>query len=124
MTRLFDQQAGTMTPVTVIDVSGNTFFRSKTPEKEGYSAVQVGYDDQRNSASTSRTSATSRRPAPRQVLRREFRVETGAALPEAHPGLETFTAGQWVDVIGDQGQGLPGCHQALWFRWPSRPTDP
>lgn len=47
MTRLFDQQAGIMIPVTVIDVSGNTILQTKTPEKDGYSAVQVGYDDQK-----------------------------------------------------------------------------
>ncbi|MBJ7257822.1 MAG: 50S ribosomal protein L3, partial [Akkermansiaceae bacterium] len=38
MTRLFDQQAGTMISVTVIDVSGNTILQSKTPETDGYTA--------------------------------------------------------------------------------------
>ena len=47
MTRLFDQQAGIMIPVTVIDVSGNTILQIKTPEKDGYTAVQVGYGDQK-----------------------------------------------------------------------------
>jgi large subunit ribosomal protein L3 len=47
MTRLFDQQAGIMIPVTVIDVSGNTILQSKTPETDGYTAVQVGYSDQK-----------------------------------------------------------------------------
>jgi len=47
MTRLFDQQAGSMIPVTVIDVSGNTILQVKTPEKDGYTAVQVGYGDQK-----------------------------------------------------------------------------
>ncbi len=47
MTRLFDPQAGIMIPVTVIDVSGNTILQVKTPDKEGYTAVQVGYGDQK-----------------------------------------------------------------------------
>ena len=47
MTRLFDQQAGSMIPVTVIDVSGNTILQVKTPETDGYTAVQVGFDDQK-----------------------------------------------------------------------------
>ncbi|RYG41938.1 50S ribosomal protein L3, partial [bacterium] len=49
MTRLFDQQAGIMIPVTVIDVSGNTVLQTKTPETDGYTAVQVGYGDQKES---------------------------------------------------------------------------
>ena len=47
MTRLFDQQAGIMIPVTVIDVSGNTILQSKTPESDGYTDVQFGYGDQK-----------------------------------------------------------------------------
>ena len=52
MTRLFDQQAGIMIPVTVIDVSGNTILQSKTPETDGYTAVQVGYGDQKEQRAT------------------------------------------------------------------------
>ena len=42
MTRVFDQEAGIMTPVTVIEVAGNEFVQVKTKEKDGYSAVQLG----------------------------------------------------------------------------------
>ena len=47
MTRLFDQQAGSMIPVTVIDVSGNAILQVKTVEKDGYTALQIGFDDQK-----------------------------------------------------------------------------
>ena len=47
MTRVFDNEAGCMIPVTVIDVNGNEFLQVKTSEKHGYSSIQVAYDDQK-----------------------------------------------------------------------------
>ena len=110
MTRLFDSQAGIMIPVTVIEVSGNTILQAKTPDKEGYSAVQVGYDDQKEQRVAKPALGHFKKSgsSPKRFIR-EFRFETGATLPEAHPGLETFTAGQWVDVIGEsKGRGFQG----------------
>lgn len=110
MTRLFDSQAGIMIPVTVIEVSGNTILQAKTPDKEGYSAVQVGYDDQKEQRVAKPALGHFKKSgsSPKRFIR-EFRFETGTTLPEAHPGLETFTAGQWVDVIGEsKGRGFQG----------------
>jgi large subunit ribosomal protein L3 len=109
MTRLFDQQAGTMIPVTVIDVSGNTVLQVKTPEKDGYTALQVGYDDQKEQRVSKPALGIFKKAGstPKRFIK-EFRFENGAA-PEVHPGIETFTAGQWVDVIGDsKGRGFQG----------------
>ena len=47
MTRLFDQESGAMVPVTVIDVKGNTFAQIKTEDKDGYNAIQVAFDGQK-----------------------------------------------------------------------------
>ncbi|MFT4176926.1 MAG: 50S ribosomal protein L3 [Luteolibacter sp.] len=110
MTRLFDQQAGIMIPVTVIDVSGNTILQVKTPEKDGYSAVQVGYGDQKEQRVSKpdlgrfkKASATPKR------FVQEFRFQNDEAAPETHPGAELFSAGQWVDVIGEsKGKGFQG----------------
>ena len=110
MTRLFDQQAGIMIPVTVIDVSGNTILQSKNAEKDGYTAVQVGYDDQKEQRVSKPAMGHFKKAgsSPKRFIR-EFRLEDGAALPETHPGIETFSAGQWVDVIGDsKGKGFQG----------------
>jgi large subunit ribosomal protein L3 len=109
MTRLFDSQAGTMVPVTVIDVSGNTILQTKTPEKDGYSAVQVGYSDQKESrVNKAKLGHFKKSGSTPKRLIREFRFEEGAT-PEVHPGLETFTEGQWVDVIADsKGRGFQG----------------
>src|SRR5207249_6363636 len=48
MTRVYDER-GRATAVTVIDVSGNTKLQVKTPENDGYSALQVGFDTQKES---------------------------------------------------------------------------
>ena len=110
MTRLFDQQAGIMIPVTVIDVSGNTILQVKTPEKDGYTAVQVGYGDQKEQRVIKPDLGRFKKAGstPKRFVQ-EFRFENGAAVPETHTGMETFTAGQWVDVIGDsKGKGFQG----------------
>ena len=110
MTRLFDQQAGIMIPVTVIDVSGNTILQVKTTEKEGYSAVQVGFDDQKEQRVSKPDLARFKKAGstPKRFVK-EFRFAAGAATPEAHTGLDTFAVGQWVDVIGEsKGKGFQG----------------
>ena len=110
MTRLFDEQTQSMIPVTVIDVSGNTILQRKTPETDGYSAVQVGYGDQKEQRVNKPDLARFKKAdsAPKRFVK-EFRFEAGSELPEAHPGLETFSEGQWVDVIGTtKGRGFQG----------------
>jgi large subunit ribosomal protein L3 len=110
MTRLFDQQAGTMISVTVIDVSGNTILQSKTPETDGYTAVQVGYGDQKEQRVSKPALGIFKKAGstPKRFIQ-EFRLENGVELPTVHPGLETFTEGQWVDVIGEsKGRGFQG----------------
>ena len=111
MTRLFDEKNGTMIPVTVIDVSGNTLLQTKTPETDGYSAVQIGFDDQKKVQRVSKPDMgrfTKAGSGPKRHIK-EFRFVAGAELPTALPGLDTFTAGQWVDVIGTtKGRGFQG----------------
>lgn len=110
MTRLFDQQAGSMIPVTVIDVSGNAILQVKTVEKDGYSALQIGFDDQKEQRVSKPDLGRFKKvgSTPKRFIQ-EFRFEKGAATPEAHPGLELFSAGQWVDVIADsKGRGFQG----------------
>lgn len=110
MTRLFDQQAGTMIPVTVIDVSGNAILQTKTLDNDGYSAVQVGYDDQKEQRVNKPDLARFKKAgcAPKRFVR-EFRFMNHEEAPESHPGTELFEVGQWIDVIGNtKGKGFQG----------------
>ena len=113
MTRVFHEATGAMTPVPVIDVAGNAWLQVKTAAKEGYTAVQVGYDDRKDQRATKPALGHFRKhKAATKHLVREFRVAGDAALPDTsatHPGAALFEAGQWVDVTGTtKGKGFQG----------------
>ena len=112
MTRLFTDE-GDAVPVTVVDVSNNRVTQIKTPESDGYAAVQVTFGKRRASRVT--------RPMAGHVAKagteagsvlREFpiSVEEAAALkPGATIGADIFKVGQKVDVSGDTiGKGFSG----------------
>ncbi|MDR2952484.1 MAG: 50S ribosomal protein L3, partial [Treponema sp.] len=48
MTQVFDEQ-GNLTPVTVMKAGPNVVIAQKTVEKDGYKAVVVGIDDEKES---------------------------------------------------------------------------
>ena len=83
MTRVFTDE-GDAVPVTVLDVANNRVTQIKTPEADGYAAVQVTYGKRRASPRRpSRRPATWRKPASRPASRAasEFRDDAGG------PGL-------------------------------------
>jgi large subunit ribosomal protein L3 len=114
MTRVFDNEAGCMIPVTVIDVNGNEFLQVKTSEKHGYSAIQVAYDDQKERRLNlpERTHQAKQGATGAKKLVKEFRFESDDQLPskeEGHPGAALFENGQIVDVLGvTKGKGFQG----------------
>ena len=112
MTRLFDQESGAMVPVTVIDVKGNTFAQIKTEDKDGYNAIQVAFDAQKESRVAKPQAGHFKKLGiqPTKLLK-EFRVEASELPAEGaeDPGVDLFSAGQWVDVIGtSKGKGFQG----------------
>jgi len=117
MTRVFDED-GEAVAVTVIDVSDNEFLQKKTSERDGYTAVQVAYDDQKesrlNRAEEGHVKAHGGSPK-KKVL--EFRLDGDEHLPEIdHPGIDLFDEGQWVDVIGtSKGKGFQGVMKRYHF---------
>lgn len=113
MTRIFDREAGIMIPVTVIDVAGNEFLQVKTTESDGYAAVQVGYDDQKESRLNAPAKGHFKKhDVSTKKLIKEFRFTSDDQLPnteEAHPGATLFENGQIVDVIGTtKAKGFQG----------------
>lgn len=112
MTRLFDQATGAMIPVTVIDVAGNTFAQRKTEDQDGYAAIQIAFDAQKESRLSRPVAGHFKKLGiqPAKLLK-EFRVDT-SELPEEgaeHPGVNLFADGQWVDVVGtSKGKGFQG----------------
>jgi large subunit ribosomal protein L3 len=110
MTRVYDEK-GRSTPATVIEAGGNRILQSKTKDKDGYTSIQVGFDDQKphrvGKAQTGHFAKTA--STPKRFIR-EFRLADGEAAPEsADLGVTIFETGQYVDVIGQsKGKGFQG----------------
>ncbi len=110
MTRVYDEK-GVITPVTVVEVGGNTLLQVKTVEKDGYSAIQVGFDTQKESrlpkAQLGRYKKANSEP---KKTVREFRLAAGEKVEgELNLSANHFQAGQIVDVIGQsKGKGFQG----------------
>ncbi|MFQ7533938.1 MAG: large ribosomal subunit protein uL3 [Akkermansia muciniphila] len=101
MTRLFDQESGAMVPVTVIDVKGNTFAQIKTEDKDGYNAIQVAFDAQKESRVAKPQAGHFKKLGiqPTKLLK-EFRGSSELPAKARRSRRGSLSAGQWVDVIG------------------------
>jgi len=112
MTRVFTEDGDTV-PVTVVDVSDNRVTQIKTPETDGYCAVQLAYG-KRRPGRVNRAAAGhfSKAGVVAGHTLREFRVEPGelASLKVGGAvGVDIFKVGQKVDVSGtSQGKGFAG----------------
>ncbi len=106
MTRIYDEK-GRVTPVTVVAVGGNTLLQVKTPEKDGYSAIQVGFDTQKESRlSKAELGHAKKAGSEGKKFVREFRLGAEDKVEgELNLTASYFAAGQMVDVIG-QSKGL------------------
>jgi len=112
MTRVFAED-GSSIPVTVLDVSNNRVTQIKTPEVDGYAAVQVTFGKRRvsrvNKAAAGHLAKAGVEAG--EVLR-EFRVAPDQ-LASFKPGdvvaASIFSVGQKVDISGTTiGKGFAG----------------
>jgi large subunit ribosomal protein L3 len=112
MTRIFTESGDTL-PVTVVDVSDNRITQIKSPDKDGYSAVQVAFGKRRASrVSKPLAGHLAKAAVEAGHTLREFRArpEDLAALKVGGKiGVEIFKVGQKVDVAGvTVGKGFSG----------------
>lgn len=117
MTRIYKQD-GTTIPVTVIHVGGNQVVQVKTKEKEGYSAVQLGYDEKKEKRCTKQLVCHFKKGgvSPKYRLR-EFRLDGELPATGTTFGPEVFEAGDFVDVIGTTiGRSFAGVVKRYRFR--------
>ena len=110
MTQLYNE-FGEHIPVTVLHVDNVQVVAQRTVEKEGYSALQLGFGERKakNVSKSVRGHFAKAQIAPKQKII-EFRispenaVDVGATLSAAH-----FVSGQFVDVVGvSKGKGFAG----------------
>lgn len=112
MTKVYTDK-GVAVAVTVVDVSGNALLQVKTKSgKDGYSAIQLGYEDQKESRVTKPLLGHFKKfgSTPKRIIK-EFRVASDDQLPAADAKIDAslFSNGQWVDVIGtSKGKGFQG----------------
>lgn len=112
MTRIFTEE-GTSIPVTVVEVQPNRVTQIKTPETDGYTAIQVTTGSRRASRVTKGMAghfAKANTEAGTGLW--EFRAE-GADIADLTTGSEIkvdlFAEGQMVDVTGtSKGKGFQG----------------
>ncbi|KUO73267.1 MAG: 50S ribosomal protein L3 [Clostridia bacterium BRH_c25] len=110
MTQIFDK-VGKAIPVTVIAANPNMVVQKKTVENEGYSAIQVGFDDKAEKKVTKpiRGHFAKAKVATKRYLR-EFRLEDAAAYEVGQEiKVDVFKEGDKVDISGfSKGKGFAG----------------
>src|SRR6266550_626945 len=109
MTSVYDAN-GKMRPVTVIAAGDNTLLRRLTTEHDGYSAIQVGFDAQKESRVTKALLGgfAVAKSEPKKFVR-EFRLPEDAPEGEINLAVTQFQPGDFVDVIGrSKGKGFQG----------------
>lgn len=119
MTQIFDS-AGVAYPVTLIEAGPCYVTQIRRPESEGYSAVQLGFDEvhpkRLASGELGHLKAAGEKLPPLRFLR-EFRTKK----PDVSVGdvvkVDTFAVGEKVDVVGtSKGKGFAGGVKRFHFR--------
>ena len=110
MSQIFDEN-GRVIPVTVIEAGPCAVVQKKTSEKEGYNAVQLGFEDvpERKLNKPEMGHLNKAGVSPKKHLR-EFDLENAAELNIGDIiKADTFKVGDFVDVTGtSKGHGYAG----------------
>jgi len=117
-TRVYDA-SGVLHPVTVVLVGPNRVLQVKTQaSKDGYNAVQLGFDDQKEQRLTKPVLGHIKKHSGVAVKRiKEFRNFSKDVKPGETVGAALFAPGDFVDAIGTtKGQGFEGVVKRHHFR--------
>ena len=110
MTQIFDEK-GNVVPVTVISAGPCVVVQKKTKEKDGYSAVQLGFSDipERKLSKPAKGRFTKANVAFKKYLK-EFRLENADDMNVGDiVTADVFAAGEKVDITGiTKGRGFSG----------------
>jgi large subunit ribosomal protein L3 len=117
MTQIFDD-AGVAIPVTLIEAGPCYVTQVRRPEKDGYTAVQLGFEEVKPKRLTGgQLGHLKRNNLPPLRFLREFREKE----PEVQEGdkinVDVFAIGELVDVTGtSKGKGFAGGVKRYGFR--------
>ena len=110
MTRVFGDD-GTVVPVSVIEATPNTVTRLRTPEQDGYAALQLGAGvAKRLSKPAAGQFKALERDLQKPAHAREFRVDSTEEYELGQTlDVSLFEVGELVDVTGvSRGKGFAG----------------
>jgi len=117
MTQIFDEK-GVALPVTLIEAGPCYVTQVRLPEKEGYAAIQLGFEEAKPKRLTGgELGHLKSNDLPPLRFLREFRIKN----PEHKVGdkvtVEIFGVGERVDVIGtSKGKGFAGVVKRYHFK--------
>ncbi|RMF83696.1 MAG: 50S ribosomal protein L3 [Nitrospinota bacterium] len=119
MTQVFDE-AGNVVPVTVVEAGPCTVVQIKTPEKDGYAAVQLGFLEQKPQRVSKplRGHFARAKVKPMRYLREFPLLDDGqeVTLGQVVRVENIFEAGEFVDVSGmTKGKGFAGGRRRYGF---------
>src|SRR4051795_3906001 len=114
MTSVF-MEDGTMVPVSVVEIEPNTVTGLRTPERDGYTAVQLGAGTARR---LTKPRAGQLKGLPQVKHTREFRLDDVSDYSIGQTlDVSLFADGEIVDVTGvSKGKGFSGTIKRHHFR--------
>ena len=110
MTQIFDDN-GKVVPVTVIEAGPCAVVQKKTEDKDGYEAVQLGFQDVKERKLTKpELGHVKKAGVPAKSHLKEFRLEDASLFSVGDElKADVFTEGDKVDVTGtSKGKGFAG----------------
>ncbi|MCX7816577.1 MAG: 50S ribosomal protein L3 [Syntrophales bacterium] len=117
MTQIFDEE-GTAIPVTVIEVEPSVVIQIKTKEKDGYDALQLGYERVKKKVLTKPQIGHFDKVG-KGYFRylREIRCDVSGYEVGSEIRVDIFRPGEYVDVTGiSKGRGFAGGVKRHGFR--------
>ena len=119
MTSIYDA-SGKIVPCTVIEAGPCVVTQVKTVEKDGYSAIQLGYDEkkEKNTTKPLKGHFAKAGTTPKKILHEFTRFEEGHKKSFGEVlDVTVFEEGEFVDVSGtSKGKGFQGVVKRHGFR--------
>ncbi|HVA25613.1 MAG TPA: 50S ribosomal protein L3 [Chloroflexota bacterium] len=114
MTQIFEA-GGVVRPVTAIQAGPCTVTQVKTPDRDGYSAIQIGFGAAKK---LNKPEAGHLRELPMLRYLREVRLDSVGSYEQGQQiDASLFEAGELVDVVGtSKGKGFAGGVKRHHFR--------
>lgn len=110
MTQVFTEE-GNLIPVTVVECLPNVVLQKKTVETDGYDALQLGYEDKKESRANKPEIGHAKKAglSPKQYIKEVKADELMNLEVGQEVKVDIFSAGDIVDVTGvSKGKGYTG----------------